>query len=73
MPPDSPELFPLRQQIAMLAAGVGEVTDARQQLTALLRDASAMHGPRSSAAAEIEALLAHLGRLGDGAGERDPR
>lgn len=65
MPSDSPELFPLRQQIAMLVAGVGDVVDARRQLTGLWHDVSALHGPQSAPAAEIEALLIHLHRLGD--------
>ncbi|WP_262285524.1 serine/threonine-protein kinase [Micromonospora sp. MA102] len=66
MPPDSSELFPLRQQIAMLVAGIGDVVDARRQLKGLWRDVSALYGPQSAPAAEIEALLAHLDRLGDG-------
>lgn len=67
MAPESPELLTLRQQIATLAAGVGDVTGARRQLEHLLRDVIRLHGPQSSAAAEIEALLTHLGRLSDGA------
>ncbi|WP_328415509.1 serine/threonine protein kinase [Micromonospora sp. NBC_00389] len=65
MSPAAPELFGLRQQIAMLAAGVGDVRDGRHQLAELLDDVRRLHGPYSSAAAEVEALLAHLGRLGD--------
>ncbi|MEU9828529.1 serine/threonine-protein kinase [Micromonospora chersina] len=65
MRPDSPELFPLRQQIAMLAAGVGDVLDARHQLKGLWCDVSALHGPQSAPAVEIEALLKHLDRLGE--------
>ncbi|SBT40673.1 serine/threonine-protein kinase [Micromonospora auratinigra] len=65
MPPHSPELFPLRQQVAMLAAGVGDVGGARRELSDLWRDVNALHGPRSVSAAEIEALLTHLDRLGD--------
>ncbi|WFE35592.1 serine/threonine-protein kinase [Micromonospora sp. WMMD975] len=62
---DSPELFPLRQQIAMLVAGLGDVPDARRQLEGLLRDVGGLHGPRSAPAAEVEALLNHLDRLGE--------
>ncbi|MGC5021235.1 serine/threonine-protein kinase [Micromonospora sp. DT47] len=74
MDPNSPELLALRQQVAMLAAGVGDVTDARCQLEDLLSDVSRLHGPQSSAGAEVQALLTHLWRLGDGAaGATDDR
>ncbi|MBM0255697.1 serine/threonine-protein kinase [Micromonospora sp. 4G55] len=74
MSPDSPELFALRQQVAMLAAGVGDVSGARRHLRDLLRDISALYGPQSPAAAEIETLLVHLGRLGENAtGETNGR
>ncbi|MCW3843708.1 serine/threonine-protein kinase [Micromonospora yasonensis] len=68
MSPDGPELLGLRQQVAMLAAGAGEVVDAQRQLEELLRDVRRVHGPHSPAAAEIEALLAHLGRVSEAAG-----
>jgi hypothetical protein len=59
-------MFGLRHQIAMLAAGVGDVAGARSQLEALLADVRQLHGPDSADVADIEALLAHLTRL-DGA------
>ncbi|MFG1841827.1 protein kinase [Micromonospora sp. NPDC049175] len=65
MSQDSPELFALRQQIAMLAAGVGDVTDACRQLKGLRWDVHRQYGSHSAAAAEVEALLDHLDRLGE--------
>ncbi|MEV4831058.1 serine/threonine-protein kinase [Micromonospora sp. NPDC049257] len=63
---DPADLFELRQQIAALAAGIGAVADARRQLEDLLGDVRGRYGAQAPAAAEIEALLANLDRLGDG-------
>lgn len=49
----------------MLAAGLGEVADARRQLRAPLGDVTRAHGSGSPAAEEIEAPLLHLDRLED--------
>ncbi|MFG3711932.1 protein kinase [Micromonospora sp. NPDC047730] len=66
MPPGSPELVALRQQIAMLAAGMGDVSGARRRLQGLLDDVSASSGAQSPAAEEIEMLLVRLDRLDGG-------
>ncbi|MEH1016667.1 protein kinase [Micromonospora sp. CPCC 206060] len=66
LPADAPEMFGLRHQIATLTAAVGDVAAARDQLGALLEDVRRSYGPHSPEAADIEALLAHLGRLDDG-------
>ncbi|WP_229401697.1 hypothetical protein [Micromonospora okii] len=47
----------------MLAAGVGEVAEARRQLRDLLGGVSRRDGLGSPAAEEIRALLYHLDRL----------
>ncbi|MEV0154246.1 serine/threonine-protein kinase [Micromonospora sp. NPDC050686] len=67
MSPEAPELLGLRQQLAMLRAGVGDVANAQSELEDLLRDVRRLSGPHSSAAAEIQALLTHLGRLSEAA------
>ncbi|MBQ1026505.1 serine/threonine-protein kinase [Micromonospora sp. C95] len=63
MPHDSPELLGLRQQVAMLTAGIGDVIDARRQIDELLRDVRRLHGPHSPAAGEIEVLLTRIEQL----------
>jgi hypothetical protein len=54
----------LRHQIALLTAGTGEVDAARHQVRDLLHDARAVLGDDAPEVAEIQALLAHLNRLG---------
>jgi tetratricopeptide (TPR) repeat protein len=63
------ETFALRHQIALLTAGVGDVDDARRQLQELLAQVRQVQGPNSPDASDIEALLAHLARLGRGTQE----
>ncbi|MFG2054194.1 protein kinase [Micromonospora sp. NPDC048930] len=64
---DAPELFGIRHQIALLAAGVGDTALARQELQGLLVHVRRMRGAASPDVAEIEGLLDHLVRLDEGA------
>ncbi|RLP89291.1 serine/threonine protein kinase [Micromonospora sp. BL4] len=66
---DAPELFGLRHQIALLTAGVGDTAEARRELQGLLVDVRRVQGLDSHDVAEVEALLTHLMRLGEGARE----
>ncbi|MGC4808208.1 hypothetical protein [Micromonospora sp. DT233] len=63
LPAAVPELFALRPHIAMLAAKVGEVTEARRELRRLLDDVGHVHGRRSTAVKEIDTLLNQLDQL----------
>ncbi|MFY1622802.1 protein kinase domain-containing protein [Micromonospora sp. WMMD735] len=67
------ELLPIRQQIAILAAGVGEIAQAQLQLDELLQDVIRLHGLDSPLVSEIETLLSHLRRLDGGDGRGAPR
>ncbi|MEU4244464.1 protein kinase [Actinoplanes sp. NPDC026619] len=62
--PDA-EGFPLRTQMAVITAGVGQVDEAFQQLDALLADMRSMFGTDPMEIAEVEALRDHLRRLAD--------
>lgn len=50
----------------MLAAGVGEVDDAHNQLKALRRDICRQYGSESPAVAEVD-LLIYIDQVRDGA------